>query len=406
MRTRSASSLMLIGLLLIPLTGCWNSRELRDLSIIGAIGIDKLPDKPGYKVSFQIINPSAVAMTGNGGGGSQAGMPVTVYTGTGSSIFEVIRKTSRLSPRQLFFSHIRLIVIGETLASEDLSHLFDFFERSHEVRLTTKLVVSRGSSAEQLLQVLTPLERIPSDAVYGKLESTESIWSESMVTGVDDVINRLIGPGKQLLISGVRILGDQDKGGEKANLDKTKLPAEIEIKGIALFKNGRLETWLDGGKARGALRIQDKMKSSVVTVPCKDHDDPAAIAAIEITRSRTKVKATVVDGEPAFRVYVREEGNVGEVSCAVDLSKKEAIEELEQRWRSKTKQEIREAIEAAQSRSSDVYGFGEVLNRSYPRTWKKLEDRWSEVFADCEIEVHVESFIRRSGMRTKPYIKE
>ncbi|GIO15216.1 hypothetical protein J19TS2_47710 [Cohnella xylanilytica] len=403
MRASLAVRAILLMALIPFLTGCWNSRELKSLSIIGAIGIDKMPDSQLYRVSFQIINPSTVASAGGGTAANPTAMPITVYTGTGRTIFEAIRKTSKISPRQLFFSHIRLLVIGESLAREGVSNLFDFFERSHEIRLTTKLLVARGVQAEKLLQVLTPLEKIPANAAYGKLESTKKLWSESLDVGVDDVINTLISPSKQLLISGARIVGRSEEGGKKSNLENAKLPAEIEIKGIALFKDGRLETWLDDDLARGTLWIRDELKTTVIPIPCKREE---GIAAIEVTRSSTRVRASMEDGEPVFRVFVREEGNVNEVTCAVDLGKKEEILRYEDEWKAETERQIREAIRFAQSQSSDILGFGEVLNRSHPKTWKKLEDRWSSIFARCKTEVRAEAYIRRSGMRLKPYIKE
>ncbi|MGM0879316.1 MAG: Ger(x)C family spore germination C-terminal domain-containing protein [Bacillota bacterium] len=38
--------------------------------------------------------------------------------------------------------------------------------------------------------------------------------------------------------------------------------------------------------------------------------------------------------------------------------------------------------------------------------WKKIKKKWDdEIFPETEVNVNVEAFIRRSGLRTKPYIK-
>ncbi|MGO1528966.1 Ger(x)C family spore germination protein, partial [Senegalia sp. (in: firmicutes)] len=51
--------LLLIIIISINLiTGCWDKRELSELSIASAIGIDRVEDE--YLVSVQIINPSEV----------------------------------------------------------------------------------------------------------------------------------------------------------------------------------------------------------------------------------------------------------------------------------------------------------------------------------------------------------
>ena len=61
--------LLIISLLIISLlTGCWNKRELTDIAIVAAIGIDKNPDG-GLIGSFQNINPNNVAGILQGGSG-------------------------------------------------------------------------------------------------------------------------------------------------------------------------------------------------------------------------------------------------------------------------------------------------------------------------------------------------
>ena len=41
-------------LIIFMLTGCYNYRELNDLAITTAFGIDK--DENGYKMTFQVVN--------------------------------------------------------------------------------------------------------------------------------------------------------------------------------------------------------------------------------------------------------------------------------------------------------------------------------------------------------------
>lgn len=50
--------LMLLSAIVLP--GCWDKRELTDLAIISAIGIDRTNDS-NYVLHLQIINPGNVA---------------------------------------------------------------------------------------------------------------------------------------------------------------------------------------------------------------------------------------------------------------------------------------------------------------------------------------------------------
>ena len=49
----------------------------------------------------------------------------------------------------------------------------------------------------------------------------------------------------------------------------------------------------------------------------------------------------------------------------------------------------------------DIFGFGEVVYRQDYKQFKKVEDHWDEAFKDAEIDVSVDTMIRRAGLRTK-----
>jgi spore germination protein KC len=393
--------ILLVSIVLL-LSSCWNRRELKDLSIVAAMGVDKVPKTNTFKVSFQIVNPGTVATGIVAGGGSQIATPVTVYTATGKNLFEAIRKASQKVPRQLFFAHLQLVIIGESFAKQGIKDLFDFFERSHEIRLTTMLLIARGSDAEPIVRVLTPLEKIPANGIAGSLKMTSKVWSENVRVELDDVIKPLQGEGSPV-ISGVKIAGNPQAGNKSSNLGQTNVSTRMDIAGIALFKNGRLKRWLNGDEARGTLWIRNEMKSTIVDLDCKDKKDAVSI---EIVRSYTKVKAIVQNGKPVFHIQIREEGNVSEVRCPLDLSKIEEIANLEKQLALKTKKEVMKAVKTVQSEKSDIFGFGDTLNRENPKAWKKMKKEWSKTFAESKIDVKVDAFIRRSGMRLKSYLSE
>ncbi|WP_199614803.1 Ger(x)C family spore germination protein [Paenibacillus alkalitolerans] len=401
MKTKWSILFVLLLCIMPLLAGCWNRRELKELSIVAAMGVDKIPETNKYKVSFQIINPGNVAAV-VAGGGPQNVTPVTVYTGTGDNLFGAIRKASQKVPRQLFFAHLQLIVIGEPLAKQGVRDIFDFFERSHEIRLTTMVLVARGSEADSIVKVLTPLEKIPANNIAGQMKMTSKLWSENIKVEMDQVIKALQSEGTPI-ISGVKIVGEPEVGNKSSNLRQTNVPARADITGIALFKNGKLKRWLNGDEGRGALWIRNKMKSTVVDLDCKDKKDAIGI---EVVRSQTKVNAKVQNRKPVFHIHIREEGHVSEVRCPMDLSKVEEITKLEKQWALETKKEVMKAVKAAQREESDIFGFGEAVNRANPKAWKKMKKEWDKIFAESKVDVKVDAFIRRSGMRIKPYLSE
>ncbi|MBE1445907.1 Ger(x)C family spore germination protein [Paenibacillus sp. OAS669] len=395
--------IVLLGMTLL-LAGCWNRRELKELAIVSAIGIDKTTKANEVKVTFQIINPSTVATGIAGGAGGQQPAPVTVYSGTGETLFEAIRKTSQKVPRQLFFAHMQLLILGESYTREGIQDLFDFLERSDEVRLTTLVLVARESEAESLIRILTPLEKIPANSIAGKIKTSSKVWSESIKVEMDEVIRSLVSKGDPM-ITGVKIAGDPKAGNKTTNIKQTNLPAQLDISGIALFKNGMLKRWLEGDEARGAVWLTNKMKSTIIDLDCNERKDAVGI---EIVRSHTDIKAEIQEREkPVFHISIREEGNISEVRCPpMDISKVEEIMFLEAKWKTKTRKEVLAALKAAQNERSDIFGFGEAVNRANPKAWKEMKQDWGAIFAESKIDVKVDAYIRRSGMRLKPYMSE
>jgi spore germination protein KC len=383
--------------MVLLLTGCWNRRELNQMAIVMAMGVDKVEETGDYRVTFQVVNPGAVAPGTTGGGGN--GTPVTIFSGTEKNLFKAVRKTSQKVPRQLFFSHMQVLVIGETIAKEGIQDLFDFFERNPETRLTTKVLVTRDVEAESVLKILTPVEKIPANGITRQMELTEKVWAENVNIEMVDVVKGLVSEGGEPVISGVKIVGKLEEGNKKSNLEQTDPVALAEIKGVALFKEGKLRSWLDGDKVRGVLWIQNKIESSVITTDCKDEKEAISI---EIVRAKTGVTAEVLAEKPIIHINIRQEGYVGEVTCPIDLTKKEEIAKLEKEWERETQKQVMEAVKAAQSEKSDIFGFGEAVNRANPKAWEKMKKEWNKTFAEIEVEVKVDAFIRLPGKRNNP----
>ncbi|MFP3122083.1 Ger(x)C family spore germination protein [Ectobacillus funiculus] len=388
--------LLLILLYTGLLAGCWNQRELSQLSMVTAIGIDQAAKDKEYRVSLQVINPSAVA-GGQGQGGGEQISPITVYTETGPTISTAIYKTSQKIPREPLFTHVQLIIIGESFAKRGIQDLFDLFERSPQARLTSSVLVTKGNDAKSIISTISPSEKIPANAIMGKVKVTEKLWSENIKITIDEVIKDLVSKENGLVISGITFIGNH-KSKEGTS---TKLSDILKIQGMALFKDGKLVRWLEGSDARGVMWIKNKMESTIYDLDCKEKKYGISV---KNSTSKTNVTVTIKNEKPIFSIHIFTEGTINEVKCDIDLSDPEEVKKLETQWGDQIKNEIIAAIDVAQRENSDIYGFGKIINRTEPKKWKKIKKRWSETFAESQINVKVDAFIRQTGMRINPYL--
>lgn len=385
---------------MLPMSGCWNVRELSEMAIVTAMGVDPAPDGNGYRVSLQIVNPSIVA-TGQVGGGAAKGTPVSVYADTGNTLFEAIRKLSEKSPRELFFSHIRIIIVGEKMARQGIGPLFDFLSRSHETRMTTRLLIAKEERAENVIRVITPIEKIPANAMDGKMRNSKKLWSKVVEVKIDEAMRGLSGKGIEPVLSGILLSGNTRSGSEASNIQESEPKSIIAIRGIGLFKDGKLKRWLDERESRGAVWLLNRMRSTVINLECDGKPDSVSI---ELTHSSTEVRTEIREGKPKLQIRIKEEGNLTEADCAVDVSDDKITQRMESELAAITRKEVMAALTAAQQEKSDVFGFGETLSRKNAKAWNQMQGNWNDLFAESEADIRVTAFIRRTGMRLKPFL--
>lgn len=200
MKRRSLLICVLI-LMQIFVTGCWSRRELNDLAIAVGIGIDKIGDQ--YQVSAQVVLPSQIA--GSKGGSPQA--PVNLYKATGNTVYEALRKITTVSPRKIYISHLRILVLGEDLAKEGINDVLDFMSRDTDTRNDYFIVVAKDAKAEDALKILTSLEKIPAVRLFSSLESSEKNWAPTSTVTLGTLITELVSKGKNPVLTGVVIEG-------------------------------------------------------------------------------------------------------------------------------------------------------------------------------------------------------
>ncbi|KJB84520.1 hypothetical protein AZ66_30790, partial [Paenibacillus sp. E194] len=111
--------LLLLGLLV---SGCWNRREMNDLAIAVGMGIDKA-ENGQYEVFVQVVDPGEVSARKPSGNRA----PVTLYSAKGNTVFQAIRRMTTITPRKVYFSHLRIFVFGEEMAREGISKPLDFY---------------------------------------------------------------------------------------------------------------------------------------------------------------------------------------------------------------------------------------------------------------------------------------
>ena len=128
--------ILIILLLTMFCTGCYNYHELSDFAIVTGIGVDK--DEERFKVSVMIANASSVSSSSKEGDSS-----TTVITGTGKTITEAITDIEKIVPKDLYTGHLSAIVISDKLAYEGLYDILSAIMRNPESIKKLFLIIAK-----------------------------------------------------------------------------------------------------------------------------------------------------------------------------------------------------------------------------------------------------------------------
>lgn len=371
--------LLIITFIISLLTGCQTSREMNELLIATAIGVEKTQD--GYFLTVQTLNPKEMASESR-----TTFTPVTTYHIEGSNLLEAFRRMTTVTPSKIYVSHVRIIVFGEELAKYGLNDLLDFLSRDHEMRGDSLVLVAKNSTPDDILRILTAMENVPSNKVYNALEIATFSWAPlKKVTG-DELVAVLMNEGENPVLPGISIEGDKNLGEVSKTLENVNPSAILKIGPLAAFKKDKLVGWLNEDESAGYNYINDTVKGTVEVISCS----AGGKIGIEIFRTKSNVNGKVISGKPEINVEIKVEGDVDDVESKIDLSKPESIKELERALEKKILKKAAAAIKKAQTEfDSDIFGFGEAIHRADYKVWKDLKKNWDTEFVSLPVIISV-----------------
>ena len=387
--------ILLFLILCLLLSGCWDRRELNELAITGAIGIDKVDE--GYQVTAQVVIPSEVSMKASTGRTS-----VTLFQESGETVYEALRKLTKDSPRKIYPGHLLMLVLSEELAEEGIGESLDLLARDWELRSDFFVVIAKDLTAGEVLNVSTTLEAIPANKMFNTLKTSEGAWAATNGINLDELIADLTSDGKEAVLTGIFVEGNQEIGSTNQNVESITPPAQIQYDELAVFKKDKLVGWLTEQESRGYNDIINAVENTVSVISCPNEGK----ATIEFINLKTEMKGKIINGKPEVDINTKVRANVGEVECPIELNE-QTISEFEKITEKKMKNTINDTIETLQQKyESDIFGFGSAIYRSNPKEWKKIKKQWNEEFSDVTTNVKVDVKINYTGTVGKSFLEE
>lgn len=399
---RKYLSLLLCLSAVILLSGCWNSKEPKELDVIDSVLYDKEPDGT-YIVYAEIMNPQGLGGAGilGGAGGNKSSFITTM--GTGPSIREAI---SHQTQKEMidFGGHNKARFLTERFAQEDITPLLDMITRENLTDEKPFLVVVKTDDSKKVFDCMIGRSSMVGDYI----EDLSLHQPKDKATGVFvstlEFIRDYYTEGKEP-VTGLALIeesSDKPSGNIKLSTEGGGTQNYVmKYEGLAAFKNGRLVGMMDADEAESYNFIVNKVQYAFFTVSAVNGDH----TAIHITASKAEIKSDLVDGKAVVNITIKVAATISEESGGIDVTKPSDDKILEGVLNSKMEQQILEAVKKAQTEfKSDIFGFGEALHIQHPEKWKTVRGNWNDdYFANAQVNLTVKTDIVLIGEIEKPF---
>ncbi len=353
------------------LTGCGNYRELNKIAIITGVGIDKKDNE--YVVNMLIAN-AGKSETSNKEGESQP----TIYSGNGKTIAEAVKKVNTKTPKQLYFGHVNVVLISESIAKDGFLNIADYLLRKPESRKKFYLIMTKDTSPKDVLEIVSPLESFPSQNIETLIEANAKTQSITNFVTYSDFINQILTKGLEPILPSITVVGNQKKGNDKANLDTTTPKAYIKIDKTAVFKDDKFVGFLSNNDSQALNILKNTVNQSVFTIKYKG--EYVNITARNIS-SKTSLKS-----KNKIEIKVKGDYRLTEINNFTDLNDDKSIKEIERLFNKKIKRKINDVIlKMKNDYKSDIFGFGNMVYKKYPNYF---ETKWNdEYFSNIDVSI-------------------
>lgn len=379
-----AAALLAVALLV---GGCWGRTEVNDLGIVTMVAVDRADD--GKLQLWVHVMAPARGGTGSGGqgadGGGQSAVGFITLSATAESVMEAARRIQVEVPRQLFWAHARVLIIGERLAREGIRPAIEFATRHRELRLTNYVLVARNP--EEVMSVQPNLERLAAESLREISRSRIG-----MMINVGDVAGTLASPGRDPSM-GVVEVSPPPKGAPPHQ------SGSLRMAGTALFRGDKLVAYLDDADTRGLVWLRNQVRQGTATVHLEGRPGQVTVEWIKGQVERT---ARLDRGRLLIEVNAVTEGEIVEVTAPADVTDPVTLRQINDAFARVLQERIAAVQAKLQELNVDPAGFGNVVRRELPDLWRTLEPRWDEEYPNVRVVVNVQANVRRTGLSGKP----
>ncbi|MCY8309365.1 Ger(x)C family spore germination protein [Bacillus vallismortis] len=369
MKIRILSMFMCVLLL----SGCWDSRNIEELSLVIGVGLDK-PDDENLELTQQILVPKKIS--------TQEGSPPdpTQLSVTKGETVHQMTRTSALKHNPTFPQHLRVILFSKDVISDNIGMdaLINQFVRDNGTRRSSYVFVTDGRTKD-IFKMSDGGE--PASNVIYDLTGNNNVTIKMMNPVTLGEVSEHLTSDDSFLIPHV---GEEN--------------GKLAINGASIIKNKFWVRNLTPGEVQNINLFTGTVEGGVIDLKHKGN-----FFSYEVYSSNRKIKTIYKNGKFKFIVTRNIEGRLSEDwNPNEDSFKDSYIKEIEKAVVKRLNQTVTSFITGKLQKEikADVTGLGNEVRIHYPQKWKEISSKWDdEYFSNAEIDYRVNVIIRDFGTK-------
>ncbi|MBO5477328.1 MAG: Ger(x)C family spore germination protein [Clostridia bacterium] len=343
--------LIALIIIVVAFNGLQNLRELNDLAIVKAMGIDITEDGT-YKIYAIVSDTSEKESTDKG----------IIYEAGAESVQETVRLIVDKAPKKLYLAHMETLILSEKIAKEKFMETLDFFIRDNEGSNNFYLFIANQSDSKDIIKTINEEEINMKEMLI----SSTRYRGNSNTKTLNDNIKDMLRPGRDILVNSCKIVD-----------------GKIKIDDMAFFKDWSMIGFLSDDYSIVCNILNNNIENTIITEG--ENED---LVVSEIISCKTDMS---LENEKDVKIKVEVKANISEtgknisIKTAQDTLKvqgilEEKIESYIVTFTDKLKTEY----------NADLIGIGNLLYRKKSPLFNE-EDYLNKVNISVEAEVKIQN---------------
>lgn len=348
--------ILILLIMILSLTGCKDYIEINDLAILTGIVIDYTNDM--YEVTAQLII-------------NEKESNIEIFTTKSSSINEAIAELSKLSNKEVFISHLKVLIVTDSIIKNNIDFK-DYFLRSSKSKMNFFVYVIDQNIKDKVLSIYKDNN---SSAIYIEkmMKFNQNIFSSSTPLKFSEYAYYSLEKGYDNIYPKIDIVKNNDK-------------EVLYLSNLITFKDSK-EINLTENESIFYNILTNKANKSSLTIDCDNNTFSIEIQDIK-TKYKFKNNKIYLDNKSKTKII--------DYKCKYDLNEKKSIEKLTNLTNNYIEDNINNLLNFIKENNTDIIGIGNYIYK-HKTNYFKDNNKWNTYLNDINIEVKSNTNITSIG---------